>query len=419
MTQDPPKKFPWGVVTMLVVVMIISFFDRGNLSVAAPVLVSELQISPDRLGMLFSAFFVTYAVCQIGVGWLCDRIDAKWAYAGGFLLWSAATLGTAAVHGFAGLLVMRLLLGVGESVSYPATARILADAVPERRRGLANALIDAFGARIGPAVGILCGAWLVAELGWRSLFVVIGAAGLLWLIPWIAFAPRFAVKTSTNRPTPIPAHVIGWKDLLKRRAFWGTCGGLMGANYAWYFLLTWLPSYLVQERNFDLKSMGLFGSFPYLIMVVPSLGGGLLADWLIARGGSPVRVRRGFLTLGLFLTAILLPLTVVARIELGLVALYCACFTLGIYASNLFALTQSLAGPEASGRWTGLQNACGNIPGFIAPWVTGWIVHTTGHYFAAFVAAGISCLIGSACFGLLVRESDRLPTSESVTANRA
>jgi sugar phosphate permease len=185
----------------------------------------------------------------------------------------------------------------------------------------------------------------------------------------------------------------------------------VGANYAWYFLLTWLPSYLVAERGFDLKSMGIFGAFPFLVMVLPSLGGGLLADWLIARGRSPVRVRRGFLAVGLLLTAVLLPLTVVTSITLGLTALYCACFTLGVYASNLFALTQSLAGPEASGRWTGLQNACGNIPGFVAPMVTGWIVHTTGHYSAAFVAAGISCLFGAACFGLLVRESDRLSIS--------
>jgi nitrate/nitrite transporter NarK len=182
----------------------------------------------------------------------------------------------------------------------------------------------------------------------------------------------------------------------------------MGANYAWYFLLTWLPSYLVSERSFSLKSMGVIGSFPFLVMVVPSRGGGVLADRLVSGGGSPVRVRKAFLALGLLLTAVLLPLTVVSRIELALAALYAACFTLGVYASNLFALTQSLAGPGASGRWTGLQNACGNVPGVIAPWVTGWIVETTGRYSAAFVAAGISCLVGSACFGLLVRESDRL-----------
>ncbi len=393
-------KHPWGIVTLLVVVMLISFFDRGNLSVAAPVLGPDLGLSPEKLGRLFSAFFFTYALCQIGVGWLCDRVEVKWVYASGYLLWSCATLGTATVGSFAGLLMMRLLLGIGESVTYPATARILAEVIPEQRRGLANSLVDAFGARIGPAAGIVCGAWLVAERGWRPLFVIVGLVGLLWLLPWTLFAPRLqAAGQKTTGTTTVQS---GWRQLLSRRAFWGTCGGLMGANYAWYFLLTWLPSYLVDERHFSLKSMGVIGSFPYLIMVVPSLGGGMVADWLIGQGRSPVRVRKAFLTIGLLLTALLLPLTVTPHIGFALGALFTSCFTLGIYASNLHALTQTLAGPAASGRWTGLQNACGNIPGMVAPWVTGWLVQVTGHYQAAFVLAGVSCLAGAACFGLLI-----------------
>src|SRR3990172_4309279 len=113
MPQASRPSHPWALVALLALVMVISFFDRGNLSVAAPVLAPELGLTPEQLGRLFSAFFFTYAVCQIGVGWLCDRVDVKWVYAGGFLIWSAATLGTAAMGGFVGLLLMRLLLGVG------------------------------------------------------------------------------------------------------------------------------------------------------------------------------------------------------------------------------------------------------------------------------------------------------------------
>jgi MFS family permease len=389
--------------------MTISFFDRGNLSVAAPVIGPELGIKPTEFGWLFSAFFFTYAFCQIGVGWLCDRIDVKWVYAGGFLLWSIATLGTAAMTGFAGFLTMRLLLGAGESVTYPATARLLAAVIPEHRRGLANSLIDAFGARIGPAIGISCGAWLLADCGWRPLFLIVGTAGLIWLVPWLAFAPRLGQATnSTGGTGPSSAAVIGWRELFRRRAFWGTCGGLMGANYAWYFVLTWLPSYLVNERHFSLKSMGVIGAYPFLIMVLPSLGGGILADRLIARGASPVGTRQRFLVTGLILTSVLLPLTVVSDLHWALAALFTSCFTLGVYASNLHALTQALAGPAAAGRWTGLQNACGNIPGFVAPVVTGWIVASTGRFFAAFIAAGVACLIGAICFGLLVTEESEI-----------
>ncbi|HXK59290.1 MAG TPA: MFS transporter [Acidobacteriota bacterium] len=399
---------PWVIVALLVVALVINFVDRGNLSVAAPVLAPELGINDDQLGTLFSAFFLTYAICQIGVGWLSDRFEVKWVYAAGFLLWGLASMGHALAGGFAGLLAMRFALGVGESVTYPATSRILAAAIPEHRRGLANSLVDAVGARIGPALGILVGTWIISWWGWRFMFIAIGGIGLLWLVPWIIFMPRMSAERESARKVTEQKPSIRWQELVTHRAFWGTCGGLMGANYAWYFLLTWLPSYLVNERGFSLASMGLIGSFPFLIMVIPSLGAGMLADWLIARGGSPIRVRKFFLSFGLLLTSILLPLTLIPQVEFGVAALFAASFALGIYASNLFALTQSLAGAEAAGRWTGLQNACGNIPGIIAPFVTGWIVQTTGQYFAAFIAAGVACLIGSACFGLLIREGDEL-----------
>lgn len=399
-TSDRP---PWGLVSLLVIAMVVSFFDRGNLAVSAPVLAPELGISPWGVGVLLSAFFWTYAVGQIGAGWLVDRAEVRWVYAGGFLLWSAATLGTAFVGSFGGLLAMRLLLGIGESVTYPASSRILAAVVPEHRRGLANSLVD-LGARLGPAAGTMCGALLVSSLGWRGLFLITGGAGLVWLVPWLISAPRVLVPAGTSK------HVAGpsWGQLLRRRSFWGTCGGLCGANYAWYFLLSWLPSYLVRERHFTLTGVALWGALPYLFMAVSSLAGGVLADRWISRGGVPVRVRRGFLVVGLILTSVLLPSVLLPRVEWAVAGLFVACLTFGIYASNLFSLTQTLAGPEAAGRWTGLQNACGNLAGIVSPMLTGWIVTRTGGFAAAFLAASLACLLGAASFGLLVREQERV-----------
>src|SRR5665647_598135 len=117
------ERVPWGLVILLFFAMAISFFDRGNLAVAAPVLTLELGLSPVALGLLLSGFFWTYAVGQLGAAWLVDRIEVRWAYAAGFLLWSLATLSTAAVSTFSALLCMRLLLGVGEAVAYPASSR--------------------------------------------------------------------------------------------------------------------------------------------------------------------------------------------------------------------------------------------------------------------------------------------------------
>jgi len=403
MSSQPaaPTRAPWGLVALLVIAMVISFFDRGNLGVAAPVIAPELGLSPWALGLLLSAFFWTYSISQIGTGWLVDRVEVKWVYAGGFVLWSVATLGTAGVSSFAGLLYMRFLLGVGEAVTYPASSRVLAAVIPENRRGLANSLID-LGARIGPALGTFCGALMVVKYGWRALFLITGGCGLLWLAPWLIAAPS-ALATRTIAAAAAP---ISWSMLLRRRAVWGTCGGLFGANYAWYFILSWLPSYLVRERHFSLNSVAYWGALPYLFMAVSSLGGGILADRWIARGRSPVRVRRQFLVTGLALTAVCMPAVLIPRLEFAVAGLLVTCFTFGIYASNLFSLTQTLAGPSAAGRWTGVQNACGNLAGVVSPAVTGWIVKETGQFALAFVGAGLACFAGAMSFWFLVKDDE-------------
>lgn len=193
--------------------------------------------------------------------------------------------------------------------------------------------------------------------------------------------------------------------MLTRRAVWGTCAGLCGANYAWYFLLSWLPSYLVRERHFSLGSVAFWGAVPYGLMAISSLSGGVLADHWVARGRPAVAVRKSFLVTGLLLTAVLLPCALIPRVELAVAGLLLGCFVFGIYASNVFSLTQSLAGPYAAGRWTGLQNACGNLAGIVSPMATGWLVAQTGHFGFAFAAASLACILGASSFWFLVRDA--------------
>lgn len=389
---------PWLLLALLVLAMGISFFDRGNLAVAAPLLVPQLHLSTWRLGLLFSAFFWSYSACQIAAGWLVDRVEIRVLYAVAFCLWSLATLSTSLVTSFGGLLMMRLLLGVGESVTYPATSHILASTFPEGRRGLANSLVD-LGARIGPAAGTFLGSLLLVYIGWRGLFLVTGVVGLLWIIPWLLTAPRLhASETASVRPC------IGWKLLLSRRSVWGTVGGLCGANYAWYFILSWLPTYLAQGRHLSFRAIAVWGSLPYVLMAFSSLGGGIFSDRLIRAKHPAVKVRKSFLVIGLSSTAILLPVILVPKLEWALAGLLLSCLAFGVYASNLYSLTQTLAGPEASGRWTGLQNACGNMAGIGSTLATGWLVQKTGTFSLAFLAASVACLLGASSFWLLVRD---------------
>jgi len=388
----------WWLVCLLCVSLTMNFFVRGNLGVAAPVLVQQLHFSPWALGLLISGFFWTYSVGQIGGGWLVDRVEVRSAYAAAFFLWSLATFGTGLMTSFAGIFCMRLLLGVGESVAYPAISKILAATFPERRRGIANSIVD-LGARLGPALGTYAGATLVAELGWRGLFFVSGSVCLLWLIPWKMIAPRIPPQSVLQKQDR-----IGWKQLLTSRTVWATVGGLCGANYAWYFLLSWLPSYLVNARHLSIHSMAIWGSVPYLFMAGTSLISAQLSDWLIAKGRSAVIIRKRFLAGGLAGTAIFLPAVLLSDLRFALCALFLSCITFGVYASNIFALTQTLAGPEAAGRWTGLQNAWGNVAGIISAVATGWFVEKTGQFSVAFLAASCSSLLGAVSF-FLVREN--------------
>ena len=160
------------MVILLVLSVSINYIDRGNLSIAAPLIKDELGISASQLGILLSSFFWTYAAFQIPCGWLVDRFEVNWVLAVGFFLWSLATAATGLIHGFAMLLTLRLLLGIGESVAYPCYSKIMASHFLEHQRGLPNALIDA-GTKLGPALGTLVGGILMSRFGWRPFFIAL------------------------------------------------------------------------------------------------------------------------------------------------------------------------------------------------------------------------------------------------------
>ena len=380
------------VLILLALSICINYIDRTTLSVAAPRLSTELNLDPKQMGLLLSCFFWTYAMCQIPAGWLVDRYDVRWVFGAGFLLWSGATFATGFSSGFAVLLTCRLLLGMGESVAYPSYSKILSGSFPKTHRGTANALID-MASKIGPALGTLLGGLLVASFGWRSLFISIGVVSLLWLIPWAAWGPKdraLAISHSAAAP--------GILEILSKREAWGTFIGLFGANYIWYFLLTWLPSYLVQQRHFSETMMAQLGSLPFFAIALSSMVSGLLSDRWIVHGGDPSRVRKFFISTGMFMGCLVLPAAMVESRVVCVALIVAASLCYGMCSSNIWAITQTLAGPAASGKWTGLQNAFGNLAGWVAPYLTGWIVKETHSFVLAFVATALASSIGGLAY---------------------
>jgi len=384
------------VLVLLVLSVGINYIDRGTLSVAAPQLTREMALDPEKMGLLLSGFFWTYAVCQILGGWLVDRYNVRWVYGIGFVLWSGATLATGLISTFAALFALRLLLGLGESVAYPSYSKIIAGTFPQTHRGIANSLVD-MGSKIGPALGTLIGGLVVAQYGWRSLFLVLGGGSLLWLIPWVIWGPRdHAVEVAERVEPP------GIPEILSKRDAWGTFFGLFGLDYIWYFLLTWLPSYLVNIRHFSETMMAVLGSVPFWGIGLSSVFCGWMSDRLIVRGGSPTTVRKFFAGTGLILGVLIIPAAMVEDRMVSMVFIMIASLALGMSTSNLWAVTQTLAGKSASGKWTGLQNGFGNMAGIVGPYLTGMIVNRTHSYVLAFVATGLAALIGGLSFVFVV-----------------
>lgn len=393
----------WRALALLVISGLLNYVDRANLSVGATEIQHDLHLDNYQLGLLLSAFFWTYALSQIFyiAGWMVDRLNVCWVLAGGVGLWSFAT-GACGLAGSLGVMfALRLLLGAGESVAYPSYSRILVNSFPEHHRGFSNAAIDA-GTKLGPAAGALLGGLLIPVAGWRIFFIALGIAGLLWTLAWIFWMPKSPRLASGSRAE------TGFGIVLRLPELWWTAIALFCSNYFWYFLITWLPPYLEQERHFPKAKMAVFSSLSYLAIALASVASGWVSDRWIARGASPTLVRKTFAGCGLGFSTVLLAVQMTDNVPVAMGLLVFACVAFGMYTSNVFAITQTLAGPSASGQWTGVQNGLANLAGVAAPWFTGWITERSGSFFFAFVAAAVAVTISAMAYVFGIRKIERI-----------
>ena len=390
-----------AVLFLLGLSVLINYIDRSNLSIAAPLIKDELHLSASQLGTLLSAFFWTYALMQIPVGWLVDRFDVRWVFALGFLLWSTATGITGFLHGFAALLLIRVILGFGESVAFPSYSKILGSHFKEHHRGFANSVIMS-GLALGPAVGILVGGSAVARFGWRPFFVALGVVGLIWLPLWGMWRPPRAETAQ------VVAKMPGYFDILRQRSAWGTCIGQASINYYLYFLVTWLPFYLVRGRHLSMNAMAREGALLFLMAAISSAATGKLGDRWIQAGASPTSVRKGLIAFGHVGIGIALLLIVKTSGVLFVGMLALTGIFLGISVCFSWAFPQSLAGPRMVGRWVGMQNFVGNVGGATAPIVTGLLLDRTGSFYWPFFITALVAWIGAVAWSLIVGPLDEV-----------
>ncbi len=391
----PPAPISGRVVALLALAMFVNYADRGSLSVAAPVLQSQLHVSQAAMGVLLSSFFWSYTLAQPLAGSIVQRFDVRPVLAVALAIWAGATLLCGLASGYLMLLGLRLLMGLGESVIYPANARILAERADESVRGRCNGLIS-MAMSLGPTGGTLVGGLVLARFGWRAVFLSLGVLSLLWLWPWLTTPKAQAASAPTRRGVSGP----GYGELLARRELWAVSIGQLCYSWQFYLLLTWLPSYLVKAQHLSLASMAGMGAAVYGLQSLTALLSGILTDALVRKGY--IEARRIVLLLGLGGGGLALLVEGLGPKGLAIPCLFLAGFCTGAANPLIFSIGQTLAGARAGGRWMGIQNMGGNCAGILAPMATGLIAQATGAFTGAFVlAAGLS-VVGIFCWTLVL-----------------
>ena len=381
-----------ALVLLLGAAVFLNYVDRGAIGIAAPLMQGELELSDAAYGVAFSAFFWVYGPVQIFVGWLCDRFNVYRLTALGLLLWAASTLLTGLAGGFVSLLVLRVMLGVGESISFPATSKIIAEQVPSQRRGLANAIVSV-GIALGPAAGTLAGGLILGSYGWRAIFIAFGIVTLLWLLPWHAATRTLDRSAAANGA----AHSsVPLSDLMGRWPLWSMSIAHVASNYVFYFLLAWLPNYLVKARGLPIGEMTALATLGYIAQAVAAIGFGLWSDRWTRSGKSEAAIRRWMMVVAQIVqgAAIIGVLTAESNAALA-IWLVIAGICTGALSLNIYAVAQMFAGPRAAGSWIGFQNAVGNsFSGILGPILAGLIVGSAGYAGAFYVAAAVAIFGG-------------------------
>jgi MFS transporter, ACS family, hexuronate transporter len=387
----------WYVAGLLFFASVINYVDRQALSVVAPVLTKELNISPVEYATILQAFLIAYTVMYVVSGVLTDRFGTRKSLAGFMIWWSVSN----ALHAFAGsafsLGVFRFLLGAGESGNFMASIKAVSEWYPAREKAFVNGLVNA-GAAVGAIVAPPAVVWLLNSYGWRTAFVVTGALGFVWLFAWLLLYwvpekhPRItAAELALIREGQAgnAGHVrIPWGGLLKYPQTWGLMLARVISDPVWWFYLFWLPKYLVDQRGFTMIEMGMIAWLPYLFADLGSVAGGLGSGWLLKRfDWKPLRAR----SVMMLIFALMMPVSVwVAFTNSNTLALVFIClvtFAHMGWKTNLMTMTNDVYPPATIGSVAGIVAFGSGVGATLFTNLTGWIVQNHS-YTSIFVIMG-------------------------------
>lgn len=376
------SKFRWAILAMLFAATVLNYVDRQTLSILASQVQKDLRINDIGYARIVQYFLMTYALSNLGAGWVTDKLGAKVTLALFLGWWSLASVGTAWVRNAAQLGFARLMLGLGEPGVYTAGPKAVAEHFPSTQRGFAIGVYTA-GAMVGATIAPPLIAFLALQYGWRAAFVMTGAAGFVWLPIWF-FVYRSPDGTEPAR-TKEPIH---WRPILRDRGVWGLALTRLIADPVWYFYLFWFPKYLMDERAMGLVQVSRLAWIVYLAADIGSVGGGLASGRLIRRGIAPASSR--IITMGC--AAALAPLGMLVAMRLGIgptlaIGAVVACAHL-VFQVNVGALVVDLYPMRNVASVFGLIAAGSALGGLLSTHLLGQLA-STGAYDKIFLLMGV------------------------------
>lgn len=426
------SKARYQILALLAVGTMINYLDRTVLGIAAPQLTKELGINAALMGLLFSVFSWSYVASQIPGGLFLDRFGSKLTYFLSMTFWSLCTLAQGLVHGIGALFAFRLGLGVSEAPCFPTNSRVVATWFPQSERAMATGTYTV-GEYIGLAFFSPFLFMLMGAFGWRSLFYVVGAVGIVFGGIWWMFyrEPRDhpsanqaeldyieagggltnAKKADASGAAAGPAKSgFEWRTigrLLKHRQLAGICLGQFAGNSTLVFFLTWFPTYLATERHMAWLKIGFFAIMPFIAASIGVMFGGIFSDWLLRRGKSPNVARKLPIIAGLLLASTIVLANYVESNVAVIAILSVAFFAQGMAALG-WTLVSDIAPEGLLGVTGGIFNFAANLAGIVTPLVVGFIVAATGSFVGALVFIGAIALVGALSYIFIVGDIKRI-----------